>query len=63
MPNSDDKTHKVIPHELLLSRLAQSDQMRDFFIQMWLQNPLLAKQGGATVMRLISPLVRNDQAE
>ncbi|MDH2919283.1 MAG: hypothetical protein PXX73_08835 [Sideroxydans sp.] len=46
----------VIPEELMLKRLAQSEQMREFFIQMWLQNPALAKQGGEQVQRLLSPL-------
>ncbi|MDZ4201706.1 MAG: type II secretion system protein [Gallionella sp.] len=40
----------------MLERLAQSEQMREFFIQMWQQNPLLAKQGGARVASLLSPL-------
>ncbi|MDO8414340.1 MAG: hypothetical protein Q7S51_11195 [Gallionellaceae bacterium] len=44
----------VIPEHLMLSRLAQSEQMREFFIQMWLQNPALAKQGGGTVQKLLS---------
>jgi hypothetical protein len=38
----------------MLARLAQSEQMREFFIQMWLQNPALAKQGGARVARLLA---------
>jgi hypothetical protein len=46
----------IIPEHLMLSRLAQSDQMRDFFIQMWLQNPELAKQGGSRVQSLLAPL-------
>jgi hypothetical protein len=29
---------------------------REFFIQMWLQNPALAKQGGIKVQNLLSPL-------
>ena len=45
-----------IPEELMLSRLAQSEQMREFFIQMWLQNPQLARQGGARVASLLSAL-------
>ncbi|MBL8478854.1 MAG: hypothetical protein JNK59_06055 [Sterolibacteriaceae bacterium] len=45
----------TIPQELMLARLAQSDQMREFFIQMWLQNPALAKQGGARVASLLAP--------
>ena len=46
----------VIPEHLLLSRLAQSEQMREFFIQMWLQNPVLARQGGSKVQNLLSAL-------
>ena len=46
----------VIPEHLLLSRLAQSEQMREFFIQMWLQNPVLARQGGSKVENLLSAL-------
>jgi hypothetical protein len=47
----------VIPEELMLKRIAQSEQMREFFIQMWLQNPVLAKQGGEQVQSLLSPLI------
>lgn len=47
----------VIPEELMLKRIEQSEQMREFFIQMWLQNPALAKQGGEKVQSLLSPLV------
>lgn len=46
----------LIPEALVLSRLAQSEQMREFFIQMWLQNPMLAGQGGAGVRNLLAPL-------
>lgn len=46
----------VIPEHLILSRLAQSEQMREFFIQMWIQNPALAKQAGVRVQSLLSPL-------
>jgi MSHA pilin protein MshD len=47
---------ETIPEEVMLDRLAQSEQMRDFFIQMWRQNPLLAKQGGQKVQNLLTPL-------
>lgn len=46
----------IIPEALMLARLAQSEQMREFFIQMWLQNPALARQAGARVLSLLSPL-------
>ena len=47
----------VIAERLIVSRLAQSEQMREFFIQMWLQNPALARQGGSKVKNLLSSLV------
>lgn len=45
-----------IPEETMLVRLAQSEQMRDFFMQMWLQNPQLARNIGHRVQNLLSPL-------
>lgn len=50
----------TIPEHLVLSRLAQSEQMREFFIQTWTQNPVLAKQGGSKVQSLLSPLASAD---
>lgn len=46
----------VIPHALTLQRIEQSEQLREFFIQMWLQNPALARQAGARIRSLISAL-------
>ena len=45
----------AIPEHWMLGRLAQSEQMREFFIQMWLQNPALARQGGNRVQNLLVP--------
>lgn len=45
-----------IPQETMLYRLAQSEQMREFFVQMWLQNPELAKRAGRRVQDLVSPM-------
>lgn len=56
MSEIDSRARTVIPEHLMLSRLAQSEQMREFFIQMWLQNPALARQGGSKVQSLLSPL-------
>ncbi len=56
MSEPDSLSRAVIPEHLMLSRLAQSEQMREFFIQMWLQNPVLAKQSGIKVQNLLSPL-------
>lgn len=44
----------TIPQDLMLARLAQSEQMREFFIQMWLGNPALARQAGARVRELLA---------
>lgn len=56
MPEPDVSSRVVIPEYLMLSRLAQSEQMREFFIQMWLQNPVLARQGGIKVQNLLSQI-------
>lgn len=44
-----------IPQETMLLRLQQSEDLRDFAIQMWLQNPQLARQAGAGVRELLLP--------
>lgn len=62
MSELSGRKHSIIPQELMLSRLAQFEQMREFFIQMWLQNPALARQGGARVQSLLAPLARDDKA-
>jgi hypothetical protein len=46
----------AIPHATLLRRLEQSEDLRDFAIQMWLQNPNLALQGGERVRQLLIDL-------
>lgn len=56
IPMIDEKVRMTIPEEVLRARLAQSEQMREFFIEMWKQNPALAKQGGARVQSLLTPL-------
>lgn len=56
MSDTELKPKKIIPEYLMLSRLAQSEQMREFFIQMWLQNPALAKQGGSKVREILAGL-------
>lgn len=56
MSEPDGISRTVIPEHLMLSRLAQSEQLREFFIQMWIQNSALARQGGSKVQNLLSPL-------
>jgi MSHA pilin protein MshD len=51
---------QTISEQILLSRLQQSEHMREFFIQMWMQNPALAKQGGAKVQSLLTQLEQVD---
>jgi MSHA pilin protein MshD len=53
---TETKARATIPEEVMLGRLAQSEQMRAFFIQMWQQNPSLAKQGGQKVQSLLTAL-------
>ena len=53
---TETKARTTIPEEVMLGRLAQSEQMRAFFIQMWQQNPSLAKQGGQKVQSLLTAL-------
>jgi hypothetical protein len=59
MPES---TPQVIPEEVMLARLEQSEQMREFFVQMWLQNPALAAQAGPRVRELMTAVPAADQA-
>ncbi len=63
MSKPDSHSRAEIPEHLMLSRLAQSEQMREFFIQMWIQNPALAKQGGSKVQNLLSPLAAANAEE
>ena len=56
MSEARAQKRQTIPEHIMLARLEQSEQMREFFIQMWRQNPALAKQGGARVQSLLTPL-------
>ena len=60
MSETEARIRTVIPEGVMLGRLAQSEQMRDFFIQMWMQNPALARQGGEKVQNLLTQLVASD---
>lgn len=46
----------TMPTEIFLARLNRAEDMREFFIQMCLQNPRLARQGGAKVREILAPL-------
>ncbi len=57
MPDSHHQVaRKVISQESMIAVLNRCDETREFMIQMWLQNPDLAKQGGAKVAALLAPL-------
>ena len=57
MTDFDSRPAKAdIPHEVMIAVLDRFDERREFMIQMWLQNPELAKQGGAKVAALLAPL-------
>ena len=43
-----------IPESLMLAVLGRCDDMREFMVEMWRNNPQLAKQGGAKVAMLLS---------
>ncbi len=45
-----------IPEELMLARIAQSEQLREFFVQMWRENPQMAVKAGRKIRELMSPL-------
>lgn len=57
MNEATPRQRTLIPETLMLARLAQSEQMREFFIEMWLQNPAMARQAGARVQTLLSPQI------
>ena len=55
MTETKPRQRSSIPETLMLARLAQAEQMREFFIEMWLQNPAMARQAGARVQAILSP--------
>lgn len=63
MSKIEDRSNTAISEDVMLARLAQSEQMREFFIQMWLQNPLLAKRSGRKMQAILSPLRRTASAD
>lgn len=55
MTEAEPRERASISETLMLARLAQSEQMREFFIEMWLQNPAMARQAGARVQAMLWP--------
>ena len=58
MAETKSSPRASIPEALMLARLEQSEQLREFFIQMWQQNPALAKGAGVRVQEILSPRQR-----
>lgn len=58
MSDTGSQQEFAIPEELMLSRLAQSEQLREFFVAMWQQNPGLAARAGSRIRDLLSPAAR-----
>ena len=56
MAESGQSVPLVIPEDVMRVRLEQSEQMREFFVQMWLQNLAHAAQGGPRVRELLTAL-------
>lgn len=54
MSEAGNGSKHVLTEAVMLARLQKSDEMREFFIEMWKQNPALAKQGGERVQNLLS---------
>lgn len=54
MSESGSGNKRVLTETEMRARLNRSDEMREFFIEMWKQNPELAKQGGVRVQNLLS---------
>ena len=52
---------KFISHEIMLAVSKRRDETREFMVQMWLDNPHLAKQGGAKVAMLLGQPFDNTQ--
>ena len=44
-----------IPHTTMVARLEQAEQLHDFFVAMWLQNPMLAARAGERIRTLLAP--------
>jgi hypothetical protein len=63
MPETETRVRQPLSEGTMFNRLAQSEQVREFFIQMWRQNPVLAKQAGAKVQNLMPQLDRGDAKE
>jgi hypothetical protein len=52
-----------IPHATMVARLDQAEQLHDFFVAMWLQNPTLAARAGDRIRMLLAPMDQKPATE
>jgi hypothetical protein len=52
---------RIIPQEVMLAVLNRCDDTREFMVEMWRNNPRLAKQGGSKVAILLGQLPQVDR--
>lgn len=45
----------VIPESTMINRLRQAEQLQDFFLQMWRQNPSLSANAGERIRAMLTP--------
>ena len=45
-----------ITEDLMLARIARSEQLREFFVQMWRENPQMAVKAGRKIQEIMSPM-------
>lgn len=63
MANREEGVRASIPEDVRLRRVTQSEQMREFFVQLWLQNPALAKRTGRRIADMLVPLDHGGSCE
>lgn len=51
-----NKPVQIIPEALMLARIAQAEQLREFFVQMWRENPQMASKAGERIQAIMLPL-------
>ena len=51
-----NKSVPIIPEALMLARIAQAEQLREFFVQMWRENPQMATKAGDRIQAIMSAL-------
>lgn len=56
MSDAATPQRRTIARDVMLYRLARSGQMRDYFVQMWLQNPEMARRAGRKAQDLVLQL-------